>query len=203
MLYADGARFTHRFVREQRRFGPEIEGLTPYDNSIAQRKVKFWEKKILVVCSYEAQTLRSGCIASPLPSHQFLERAGEVLWRNKHFTKITGLPPCITYECFFLKNILKNRFLEHVKFIFYINWWVDRTCIRLLSSVIRALYHMFLRFCFYKSKILALLQTLIKASNTTRNQKNWFLEHVKKVFYENWWVCQQCSQLPSSTIRLK
>ncbi len=31
VLYADGARFTHRFVREQRRFGLEIEGITPYD----------------------------------------------------------------------------------------------------------------------------------------------------------------------------
>ncbi len=41
VLYADGVRFTHRFVREQRRFGLEIEGLTPYDKSIAQRKVKF------------------------------------------------------------------------------------------------------------------------------------------------------------------
>ncbi len=41
VLYADGARFTHRFVREQRRFGLEIEGITPYDKSIAQRKVKF------------------------------------------------------------------------------------------------------------------------------------------------------------------
>ncbi len=40
MLYTDGARFTHRFVREQRRFGL-IEGITPYDKSIAQRKVKF------------------------------------------------------------------------------------------------------------------------------------------------------------------
>ncbi len=41
VLYADGARFTHRFVREQRRFGLVIEGITPYDKSIAQRKVKF------------------------------------------------------------------------------------------------------------------------------------------------------------------
>ncbi len=90
-----------------------------------------------------------------------------------------------------------------MKFIFYINWWVGRACVRLLSSVIRALYHMFLRYCFYKSKILVLLQTLIKASNTTRNQKKLFLEHVKKVSYENWWVCQECSQLPSITIRLK
>ncbi len=41
VLYADGARFTHRFVREERRFGLEIEGITAYDKSIAQRKVKF------------------------------------------------------------------------------------------------------------------------------------------------------------------
>ncbi len=27
VLYADGARFTHRFVREERRFGLEIEGI--------------------------------------------------------------------------------------------------------------------------------------------------------------------------------
>ncbi len=41
VLSANGARFTHRFVREQRRFGLEIEGITPYDKPIAQRKVKF------------------------------------------------------------------------------------------------------------------------------------------------------------------
>ncbi len=152
VLYTDGARFTHRFVREQRRFGLEIEGITPCDKSIAQRKVKFWKKNFLVVCSYEAQTLRNGCIASPLPSHQFLERTGEVLRWNGHFTKITALPPYITYEGFFLKNIEKNRFLKHVKFIFYINWWVDRACLRLLSTVIRALYHMFLRFFFTNLK---------------------------------------------------
>ncbi len=47
VLYADGARFTHRFVREQRRFGLEIEGITHYDKSIAQRKVK---KKKISLC---------------------------------------------------------------------------------------------------------------------------------------------------------
>ncbi len=31
VLYADGALFTHRFVREQRRLGLEIEGIAPYD----------------------------------------------------------------------------------------------------------------------------------------------------------------------------
>ncbi len=41
VLYVDGALFTHRFVREQRRFGLEFEDITPYDKSIAQRKVKF------------------------------------------------------------------------------------------------------------------------------------------------------------------
>ncbi len=32
---------------------------------------------------------------------QLLERAGEMLWRNEHFTKITGLPSFITDEFFF------------------------------------------------------------------------------------------------------
>ncbi len=41
VLYTDGARSTHRFVLEQRRFGLETEGITTYDNYIAQRKVKF------------------------------------------------------------------------------------------------------------------------------------------------------------------
>ncbi len=41
VLYTDIVRSTHRFVLEQRRFGLETEGITPYDNSIAQRKVKF------------------------------------------------------------------------------------------------------------------------------------------------------------------
>ncbi len=31
VLYADDAVFAHRFVREQRRLGLEIEGITPYD----------------------------------------------------------------------------------------------------------------------------------------------------------------------------
>ncbi len=76
VLYTDGARSTHRFVLEQRRFWLETECIT-YDNSVAQRKVKY--KKKLVVCRYEAQTLKNSCIASRLPSHQFLERADEVL----------------------------------------------------------------------------------------------------------------------------
>ncbi len=46
VLYTNGARSTHRFVREQRRFGLETEGITPYDNSIAQQKVKFNINKI-------------------------------------------------------------------------------------------------------------------------------------------------------------
>ncbi len=141
--------------------------LQTYDNSIAQRKVKFWREKILVVCTYEAQTLRNGCIYSPLPSHQFLERTDEVLWRNGHFTKIIVLPSYITYEGFFFEKYIKNRFLEHVKFIFYINWWVDRTCPGLLSSVMRALYHICLSF-FFKSKILALLQTYDNLSLSER-----------------------------------
>ncbi len=124
----------------------------PYDKSSAQRKVKFRKKNILVVCSYEAQTLRNRCSRSLLPSYQFLERTGEVLWWNGHFTKITVLPPYITDEGFLLKNIKKHRFLEHVKFILYINWWVGRTCRGLLSSVIRTLYQMFLRFCFTNLK---------------------------------------------------
>ncbi len=33
-----------------------------------------------------------------------------------------------------------------MKFIFYINWWVGSTCLGLLSSATRALYHMFLSF---------------------------------------------------------
>ncbi len=38
VLYADGARFTHRFVREQRRFWLEIEGITPMINrSLSER----------------------------------------------------------------------------------------------------------------------------------------------------------------------
>ncbi len=96
---------------------------------------------------YEVQTIRNGCIASPLPFHQFLERAGALLWRNRYFTKITVLPPCITYESFFFWE--KKWFLEHVKFIFYINRRVDRTCLGLLFRLIRALYHMFLRFFFF------------------------------------------------------
>ncbi len=31
VLYADDARFTNRFVREERRFGLEIEGITPIE----------------------------------------------------------------------------------------------------------------------------------------------------------------------------
>ena len=46
MLSTDGLRSTHRFVREQRRFGLKTEGLTPYDNSISQRNVKLWGKNI-------------------------------------------------------------------------------------------------------------------------------------------------------------
>ncbi len=76
VLYTDGARSRHRFVLAQRRFGLETEDITPYDNSIAQRKVK---KKNLVVCSYDAQTLRNSCILCCQPFHQFLERADEVL----------------------------------------------------------------------------------------------------------------------------
>ncbi len=137
--------------------------LQTYDNLSLSERWSF-EKIFLVVCNYDAQTLRNGCIASLLPPHQFLERTGEVLWRNGHFTKITALPPYITCEGSFFEKYKKNRFLEHVKFIFYINWWVHRACLGLLSSVIRALYHIFLRFFFYKSKILALLQALIKTS---------------------------------------
>ncbi len=66
---------------------------------------------------------------------------------------------------FFIK---KNRFLEHVKFIFYINWWVGRRCLGLLSSVMRTLYHMFLRYIFYKSKILVHLQTYDNLSLSER-----------------------------------
>ncbi len=66
------------------------------------------KKIFLVVWSYEAQTLRNGCITSPLPSHQFLERTGEVLWRNGHFTKITVLPTYNTDEIFFFLNIKKS-----------------------------------------------------------------------------------------------
>ncbi len=70
--------------------------LQTYDNSFRSAKGEVLKRKNLVVCSYEAQTLRNRCITSPLPSQQFLERAGEVLSRNVHFTKITVLPPCIT-----------------------------------------------------------------------------------------------------------
>ncbi len=74
------------------------------------------------MCSYDAQTLRNGCIASPLPSHQFLEQADEVLWRNERFNKITVLPAKTTYVGFFNNKNTKNRFHEHVKSNFYINW---------------------------------------------------------------------------------
>ncbi len=149
VLYADGALFTYRFVREQRWFGLEIEGITHMIILSLSERWSFEEKKNLVVCSYEAQTLRNSCITSPLPSHQLLERTGEVLWQNGHFTKITAISPYNTGEGFFFwKKNKKNQFLEHVKFIFYINWWVDRACLELLSSVMRALYNMFLRYFF-------------------------------------------------------
>ncbi len=139
----------HMFLRflflTNLKFWPSFKPMIIYRSA----KGEVLKKVFLVVCSYEAQTLRNGCIASLLPSHQFLKRTGEVLWRNGHFTKITALPPYITYEGFFLKTIEKNRFLEHVKFIFYINWWVHRACLGLLFSVIRALYHMFLRLFFF------------------------------------------------------
>ncbi len=53
VLYADGARFTHRFVREERRFGLEIEGITPiqaYDKqSFSTTKCGICKKKLVVV----------------------------------------------------------------------------------------------------------------------------------------------------------
>ncbi len=49
VLHTDGARSTYRFVRVQRRFELETEGITPYDNYIAQRKVKF-RKKYFSLC---------------------------------------------------------------------------------------------------------------------------------------------------------
>ncbi len=61
VLYADGARFTHRFVREQRRFGLVIEGITPYDKSIAQRKVKYKKNSLCVAMSLK----RSEMVALP------------------------------------------------------------------------------------------------------------------------------------------
>ncbi len=50
MLYADGARFTHRFVREQRRFGLETEGITPYDNSYRSAKGEVLREKNFSLC---------------------------------------------------------------------------------------------------------------------------------------------------------
>ncbi len=85
-------------------------------------------------------------------------------------------------KAFFVEKYIKNQFLEHVKFIFYINWWLDRACLGLLFSVIRALYHMFLRFLFYKSKILALLQTLIKASQHHQKSKKLISRTCEKSF---------------------
>ncbi len=61
--------------------------------------------------------------------------------------------------------------------------------------------HVYEKMYFYKSKNLALLQTLIKASQHHQKlKKKLFLEHMIKVLVENWWVCQIWSQLPSSTI---
>ncbi len=81
---------------------------------------------------------------------------------------------------FWKKN--KNRFLEHVKSIFYINWWIDRICLGLLSSVMKALYHICLRFFYYKSKILALLQTLIKPSQHHQKLKKLISRTYEKGF---------------------
>ncbi len=63
VLYADGARFTHHFVREQRRFGLEIEGITPYDKSIAQRNVKFRRRKFSLCVAMRLK--RSEMVALP------------------------------------------------------------------------------------------------------------------------------------------
>ncbi len=41
---------------------------------LSLRKGEGSKKIFLAVCSYEAQTLRNGSIASPLPSHQFFEQ---------------------------------------------------------------------------------------------------------------------------------
>ncbi len=68
----------------------------------------FEEKKNLVVCSYEDQTLRNSCIASLLTSQQFLERTGEVLRWNDHFTKIIVLPHISHMRFFFERYIEKS-----------------------------------------------------------------------------------------------
>ncbi len=92
------------FLFTNLKFWPSFKPMIIYRSA----KGEVLKKIFLVVCSYEAQTLRNGCIAPLLPSHQFLERTGEVLWRIGHFTKITALPPYITYEGFFFWKIYKK-----------------------------------------------------------------------------------------------
>ncbi len=57
------------------KFWPSFKPMIIYHSA----KGDVLKKIIFGVCSYEAQTLRNGCIASLLPPHQFLEQAGEVL----------------------------------------------------------------------------------------------------------------------------
>ncbi len=47
VLYANGALFTHRFVREQRRLGLEIEGITPMITIIFYHEMWYLQKNNL------------------------------------------------------------------------------------------------------------------------------------------------------------
>ncbi len=88
-------------------FWPSFKPMIIYRSA----KGEVLKKRNFVVCSYDAQMLRNSCVASPLPSHQCLERTGEVLWRNEHFTKISVSPPDTKYEGFFFeKNTKKSDF---------------------------------------------------------------------------------------------
>ncbi len=63
------------FLITNLKFWPSFKPMIIYRSA----KGEVLKRKNLVVCSYEAQTLRNRCIVSPLPSQQFLEIAGQVL----------------------------------------------------------------------------------------------------------------------------
>ncbi len=70
-----------------------------------------------------------------------------------------------------------------MKKVFNKSWGIGRRRLYLLFSVIRALYHMFLRkYFFYRSKIVALLQTLINASQHQQKSKKLISRTCEKGF---------------------
>ncbi len=70
-----------------------------------------------------------------------------------------------TYEIYFLYKLVSRWNMPRVNFL-----WT------------RALYYMFLRYFFYKSRILALLQTLIKASEHHQKSKKLISQTCEKSF---------------------